>query len=75
MFLTRVNELAELIAALIHTVLDAAKEDAENPVKAEEKKGSLLERFLGRGRDDEVGLSGQDVKAIQRESGEGKREM
>ena len=44
-------------------------------MRVEKKKGSLLNRMLGRGRDDEVGLSGQDEKAIQRESGDGKREL
>lgn len=73
-FLTCVSELAEF-GESAYDVLGAAEKDAENPVKFEKKKRSLLGRLLGRGHEDEVGLSGQDVKATLREGGEGEREM
>ena len=69
---TGMNELARDGSSAC-SVLGAALEDAGNPVKVEKKKGNLLER-LGRGHDDEIGMSGQDTEITQRESREGKRE-
>ena len=36
------NGLAELIAAFIHVMLDAAEKDAKNPVRDKKKKGACL---------------------------------
>lgn len=55
--------------------LEAATADAKNSVKIEKKKEAMLRRLSGRGHDDKVELSSQDVKVTQDKNKEDKGHM